>query len=174
MGYLELIIGPMFSGKTSRLIQIKKKYNILGKSILVVKPIIDNRYSQNSVIVTHDREMTSCVSRFRLEHTFDIDKYEVVIIEEGQFFPDLYNCVVEWAKTKKVYVAGLIGDANKNLFGDMYKLMPHADDIIFLKALCKVCNDGTEAVFTKKNIDNGKVVEVGSDDMYQAVCRMHF
>ena len=55
MSYLELIIGPMFSGKSSRLIQIIRKYKVLNKSILVIKPIIDNRYSHNSHIITHDQ-----------------------------------------------------------------------------------------------------------------------
>ena len=163
----------MFSGKTSRLIQIKRKYTILNHSILVIKPIIDNRYSQNSVIVTHDKEMTECVSRFKLSDVLDIDKYQVIIIEEGQFFSDLYDKVVEWSVHKKVYVAGLNGDANQNLFGDIYKLISHADDIVFLKALCKICNDGTEAIFSKKIISNEKVVEVGGAEMYQAVCRKH-
>ena len=173
MGYLELIIGPMFSGKTSRLIQIKKNYTILNHSILVIKPLIDNRYSDNSVIVTHDKVMAECLSRYKLSDVLEIDKYQVIIIEEGQFFSDIYETVVEWAKTKKVYVAGLNGDANQNLFGDMYKLISHADEIVFLKALCKVCNDGTAAIFTKKNVDNGKVVEVGGPEMYQTVCRKH-
>lgn len=173
MGYLELIMGPMFSGKTSRLIQIKKKYEVLNKSILVVKPIIDNRYSLQSVIVTHDQNREECVSRFKLSDVYDIDKYDVIIIEEGQFFTDLYEKVVEWSKSKRVYVAGLNGDANQNLFGDMHKLIPHADDIVFLKALCKVCNDGTPAVFSVKNVDNGKIVDVGGSEMYQAVCRKH-
>jgi len=173
MGYLELIMGPMFSGKTSRLIQIKKKYEVLNKSILVVKPIIDNRYSLQSVIVTHDQNREDCVSRFKLSEVYDIDKYDVIIIEEGQFFTDLYEKVIEWCKTKRVYVAGLNGDANQNLFGDMHKLIPHADDILFLKALCKICNDGTDAIFTKKNVENGKIVDVGGSDMYQAVCRKH-
>ena len=173
MGYLELIMGPMFSGKTSKLIQIKKRYNVLNMPILIVKPIIDNRYSQNSVIVSHDKDMVSCISRSKLSDVLDIDNYQVIIIEEGQFFSDLYEKVIEWAKTKIVYVAGLNGDANQNLFGEMHKLLPHADEIVFLKALCKKCNDGTPAIFTKKYIDNGKVVDVGGDDMYQAVCRKH-
>jgi len=174
MGYLELIIGPMFSGKTSRLIQIKQKYTVLNKKILTLKPIIDNRYSQQSVIVTHDQNRSECVSRFKLSEVYDIDTYDVIIIEEGQFFSDLFEKVVEWSKTKRVYVAGLNGDANKNLFGDMHKLISHADNIVFLTALCKICNDGTPAVFTKKMIPDNKIVDVGGAEMYQAVCRTHY
>jgi thymidine kinase len=174
MGYLELILGPMFSGKSSRLIQIIRKYKILKKSILVIKPIIDNRYSNNSVIVTHDKITEDCVSRFKLSEVLDIDKYDVIIIEEGQFFPDIYERVIEWCKIKKVYVAGLVGDANKNLFGNLYLLFSHADEIVFLKAMCKFCGDGTPGIFSKKLIKNELVVEVGGDDMYQAVCREHY
>jgi thymidine kinase len=174
MGYLELIIGPMFSGKTSRLIQIKQKYTVLNKKILTLKPIIDNRYSQQSVIVTHDQNRSECISRFKLSEVYDIETYDIIIIEEGQFFSDLFEHVIEWCKTKRVYVAGLNGDANKNLFGNLYKLISHADNIVFLTALCKVCNDGTPAVFTKKMIPDDKIVDVGGAEMYQAVCRAHF
>ena len=174
MGYLELIIGPMFSGKTSRLIQIKQKYTILNKKILTLKPIIDNRYSQQSVIVTHDQNISECISRFKLSEVYDTENYDIIIIEEGQFFPDLFENVVEWSKTKRVYVAGLNGDANKNLFGNLYKLISHADNIVFLTALCKVCNDGTPAIFTKKIIPDDKIVDVGGAEMYQAVCRKHY
>jgi thymidine kinase len=173
MGYLELILGPMFSGKTSRLIQIKKKYTILDYSILVIKPMIDNRYSKNSVIVNHDQEITECVSRELLGDILHVDQYQVILVEEAQFFSDLYEKVVEWSKTKKVYVAGLNGDYKQNLFGDLYKLIPYADEIVFLKALCRICKDGTPAPFTKKGIDNDKIVEVGGDNMYSAVCRNH-
>jgi thymidine kinase len=63
---------------------------------------------------------------------------------------------------------------NKNLFGNLYKLFSHADNIVFLTALCKVCNDGTHAIFTKKIIPDDKIVDVGGAEMYQAVCRKHY
>jgi len=175
MGYLELILGPMFSGKTSRLIQIKKKYAILDYSVLIIKPLIDNRYSQKSVIVNHDLEMTECLCSNTLSDILDVNNYQVILIEEAQFFNDLYQKVIEWSKTKKVYVAGLNGDANQNLFGELYKLISHADEIVFLKALCKMCKDGTAASFTVKRQDSDvkKIVDVGGKNLYQAVCREH-
>jgi thymidine kinase len=176
MGYLELILGPMFSGKSTRLIQIIKKYKILNYSILVIKPEIDNRYTvkcQNSKIITHDKTQEDCISCKSLSEIKDIDPYQVIIIEEGQFFQDIYEKVVEWCKTKKVYIAGLNGDSNKNLFGNLYKLISHVDEIIFLKALCKICKDGTLAIFSKKIIHNQNQVEIGGLDMYYPVCRHH-
>jgi thymidine kinase len=173
MGYLELILGPMFSGKSSKLIQIIRKYNILKKSILILKPIIDKRYSQDSLLVTHDKISSDCVSVELLNTIQDVNSYDIIVIEEGQFFPDIYEKVSEWCKIKKVYVAGLNGDANQNVFDNLYKLFSLADDIIFLKALCTKCNDGTLAIFTRKKIDNGLLVEVGGSELYEAVCRNH-
>jgi thymidine kinase len=96
------------------------------------------------------------------------------LIEEGQFFTDLYKYVILWCQTKRVYIAGLNGDANKQLFGDIHTLIPHADEIIFMKALCKTCNDGTPAIFSKKMITNNNLIEVGGSELYSAVCRKHF
>ena len=174
MGYLELILGPMSSGKSSRLIQIIRKYKILNHSILVIKPVIDKRYSENSEIVTHDKISEKCVTCSTLSEIKDVDKYQVIIIEEGQFFIDLYENVTEWCKNKRVYVAGLNGGANKELFGNIYKLLPHVDEITLLKALCKICNDGTLAVFTKKTVSNNNLIEIGGEELYTAVCRDHF
>ena len=175
MGYLELIIGPMFSGKSSRLIQIIRKYKTLNQKILIIKPIIDNRYSKKSEIITHDKISEPCMSCSNLEVVANIvNNYDIILIEEGQFYSDLSTFVIEWCKEKTVYVAGLNGDANKQLFGEIHKLIPHADEIIFLKALCKTCNDGTPAIFTKKIITNNNLIEVGGSELYSAVCRKHF
>ena len=78
MGYLELILGPMFSGKSSRLIQIIRKYKILNHSILVIKPVIDKRYSENSEIVTHDKISEKCVTCSTLSEIKDVDKFMIL------------------------------------------------------------------------------------------------
>ncbi len=174
-GYLELILGPMFSGKSSRLIQIIRKYRTLNQKILIVKPDLDKRYSLESEIVTHDKIKEPCISCTKLNDIQNkINDYSIILIEEGQFFEDIYDNVIEWCKNKKVYIAGLNGDAKKELFGNLYKLLPHADEITFLSALCKVCNDGTPAIFTKKIITNNNIIEIGGEDLYTAVCRKHF
>jgi len=173
MGYLELILGPMFSGKSSKLIQIIQKYKILKQSILVLKPNIDNRYSYNSEITTHDKIATDCLLIKELSEILDVSNYDIIVIEEGQFFTDIYEKVSEWCKTKKVYVAGLNGDANQNLFGNLYKLISIVDNIVFLTALCIKCNNGNSAIFSKKNINNNLIVEVGGSELYEVVCREH-
>jgi len=175
-GYLELIIGPMFAGKTTRLIQIANKYKTLNQSILIIKPDIDNRYNTHLNIISHDKISEPCVSIDQLSKIDNsiLDLYNVILIEEAQFFSDIYKYAIEWSENKRVYVVGLNGDSNKNLFGDLYKLIPHVDNIVFLKALCKECNDGTEAIFSKSNSNNSNIINVGGDELYSAVCRKHF
>jgi thymidine kinase len=174
-GYLQLITGPMFSGKSTRLLYYIQVYKEKGLNVFIVKPSIDNRYSTESKIVTHNGNSEPCVSCVKLEEIANqVKDCDVIIIEEGQFFEDLYKYVVEWCETKKVHVAGLNGCAKKQLFGDIYKLLPHVDDILFLTAYCKQCEEETKAIFSKKTINNNKIVEVGADDLYRAVCRKHF
>ena len=75
---------------------------------------------------------------------------------------------------KHVICAGLDGDFNRQPFGDVLRLIPHCDDIIKLKALCKRCGNGTPALFSKRIVNNSKTTLVGSNDCYEAVCRMHY
>jgi thymidine kinase len=71
-------------------------------------------------------------------------------------------------------VAGLDGDAQRKPFGKLLELIPLADSIIKLKAMCKKCNDGTEALFTSKKVHDTTVVDIGSSDKYEALCRAHY
>jgi thymidine kinase len=98
---------------------------------------------------------------------------DTIFIEEGQFFTDLYEFVKEAVETfhKEVIVIGLDGDSERNNFGEIYRLYPFADDITKLKALCVSCNDGTAGIFSKKVVDSGGQVDIGSSDKYIAVCR---
>ena len=176
-GYLQLIMGPMFSGKSTRLLHQIYMYKKKNMRIFIVKPSMDNRYSTESKLVTHDGRTMPCVSCVKLEEIAEYVKdYDVIIIEEGQFFEDLYQYALEWSEIKKVHIAGLNGCAKRELFGDLYKLIPHVDDIVFLTAFCKQCEEepvdnDAKAIFSKKIINNDKIVEVGAENLYRAVCR---
>ena len=75
---------------------------------------------------------------------------------------------------KKIICAGLISDFEKKPFGDVLSLIPHAEEIIKLSALCKKCKNGTKACFTKRIVNNYDVIMVGEDSSYEAVCRKHY
>jgi thymidine kinase len=180
-GYLNLIIGPMFSGKSSKLIQYIRKYKTLGYNMLVIKPNIDTRYTDIDEICTHNYEKESCFvyKTDELNKIFMSEDYamsQIIIIEEGQFFSDLYQIAQKIIDqdNKHLIITALNGDSNRELFGDIYKLLPLCDNIEFLKALCIQCKDGTEGIFSKRIINNKEQLMVGGSDMYQAVCRKHY
>jgi len=178
MGRLEIIMGCMFSGKSTEIIKVINKYKILNKNIMTITHSIDTRYDKDANIVTHDKIMHKCINSetlLALNNTKNYNDADVVLIEEAQFFPDLYKFVVDGVNKdrKTMIVAGLDGDYKQEAFGDILKLIPHAEKITKLDALCLKCNDGTPATFTKRIVSSDKQTLVGSTDSYIAVCRQH-
>jgi len=177
---LELIIGPMFSGKSSYLLSTIRKYKIIGWPVFIITSSFDKRYSNESKIVNHNQE--SCVADISVKNLRDISdnplylQAKVIIIEEGQFFNNLVEFVLEAVEKfgKHVIVAGLDGDASRKPFGELLNLIPYCDNIVKLKALCKRCNDGTEALFTSNKGTITSTIDVGGADKYEALCRKHY
>jgi len=176
---LELIIGCMYSGKSSELIRRVKRLQTIQQSYIIYNSHFDQRYGSNG-IYTHDKIHIQCqvsdnllpqisTEEFKLAHT--------IFIEEAQFFTDLYEFVKIAVEEhgKHVIVIGLDGDSNRENFGQIHKLLPFADDIMKLKALCSICKDGTPGIFSKKLVQysesTNKQVDVGSIDKYIAICR---
>jgi thymidine kinase len=102
---------------------------------------------------------------------------DIVIIDEGQFFEDLYTFMKgelnKKDKQKIFIVGGLSGDYKMDTLGDIYRLIPLADEINKLDAYCVKCNDGTLASFTKRTVENNEQILVGDSEMYIPVCRYH-
>jgi len=177
-GRLELIIGNMFSGKSSELIRRINRERSINKKILVINYLGDNRYSKDSV-TTHDLTKVKCLKLDKLMSLNEniINGYDSFFIDEGQFFPDLYpfvKMVVEKC-SKHVVVSGLDGDSNRNSFGDIIKLIPISDTVDKLTAYCIRCNNGTLGPFTKKiSTSSESVVDIGGIDKYLPVCRKHY
>lgn len=178
VGYLELIIGPMYAGKSTELIRSVNRYKCLGKNIVVINHKLNNRYGSDK-LTTHNKEkIDHCIVLEKLDslNVNILNDADVIIIEELQFFEDAYEVVKKWCDEykKSVIAAGLDGDFMKHPFGDVLKLIPHAEKVTKLSALCKKCGDGTLAHFTKRTIQKDEITLVGSDDIYEAVCRKHF
>ena len=189
-GYLKLILGPMFSGKTSELIALYRRYIRSGRKVMVINYAGDTRYSATQ-LSTHDKQMIHCYMLNKLKDVYEVNYYkdnegkelpildifnnsDVILINEGQFFEDIVDTVIEWVEKydKKVYICALDGDSNRSLFGKLFYLIPFANDIVKLNSICASCRDGTEAPFTKRIIDkaNGAIIQIGSDE-YMPVCR---
>jgi len=173
---LELIIGPMFSGKSTELIRKIRLAKIIDKKVIVIKPIIDNRYKNNK-IVSHSFESEECESiQLLAEMDQKINNYDLIVVDEGQFFSDLKEYVLKWVDVNKkdVIVGGLDGGHKRNKIGDILELIPYSDSCVKIKSLCKKCNDGTHAIFTHRMNDNQDQVEIGGAETYIPLCRKHY
>ena len=177
---LSLVTGCMFSGKSSYLLTSIRKYKELEWPTYVITSNLDKRYTNDNKIINHNQDYAVADASVKyLNEVSSFKEYldaKVVIIEEAQFYPDLVEFVLKTVEVhnKHVIVAGLDGDASRKPFGKLLDLIPYADTIIKLKALCKKCGDGTEALFTCKKIQDNATVDIGGSDKYQALCRKHF
>jgi len=173
-GYLALYLGCMYAGKTSKLISIYEKNLAAGISTCVINYIEDKRYHDNKMS-THDRKMISCLPVKKVYDVFEtdttlLDSTDAFIINEGQFFSDLYDVVKLLVNVhhKKVYVCGLDGDYKMKKFGQMLDLIPIADHVEKLHAVCSLCK--APASFTKRLTNETAQKVIGSDN-YIPVCR---
>ena len=168
---LKLILGCMYSGKTTEIIRIVNSLKHIGENPIIIKPKIDDRYSINK-ISTHNKNENDCITLDSLSELNNNDN-KYIIIEEAQFFNDLYQFVIYQVDIleKNIIVVGLDGDSNRENFGEIYKLLPICDEIIKLKAYCSICKNGTFGIFSKRISDNKSKILIGSDKDYIAVCR---
>lgn len=169
---LHIVLGPMFSGKTTRLIQEYRKRTYIQESVAVINYAEDKRYDSTQ-LSTHDKVMIPCIQTFTIRDVID-KLYDVntIFINEGQFFTDLYDTVVELVEQrgKHVYIFGLDGDFTRSIFGDIYRLIPLCDTVEKLSALCTQCRDGTPAIFSYRITKEQQQVSIGSDN-YIPLCR---
>lgn len=179
-GYLKVILGCMFSGKTSYIIRECKKWQSIGKNVLMINYMMDKRYTDTNEIVSHDKIKVDCIMLDSFEELLlpALMNYDVILINEGQFFKNLRETVLKWCDELKkiVVVSGLDGDYLRGKFGEMTDLILDCDEIIKLKAYCSMCKDGTEAIFSWKtvnNTNNKNLIEIGTD-IYVPLCRYHY
>lgn len=179
-GYLELIIGPMFSGKTSELLKIYKQCKYCDIPVVILNHSIDKRYHE-TMMSSHDKIMVPCYQIDNLKDIWTkccdsvshkaIMSADVILINEGQFFSDLYEVTVEMLKhKKKIYICGLDGDFERKRFGRILDLVPLCDKITKLTSLCSLCKNGTPGIFSMRLTKETEQTIVGSDN-YAPVCR---
>jgi thymidine kinase len=174
--YLEIIIGPMFSGKTSKLLNIYKQCKFCNIEVVVINHSLDLRYDSN-MLSTHDKNMIPCYQMDKLYNLFlnpFNDSYKnakVVLINEAQFFPDLEETVKQMLKDhKQIYISGLDGDFQQNKFGQILDLIPLCDKVSKYKSLCAICKNGTPGIFSKRLTSEIEQLVIGCDN-YLPVCR---
>ena len=171
-GWIEVICGSMFSGKTEELIRRLKRVKIANLRVEIFKPAIDTRFDEVK-IVSHD---TNAITSTPVENSHAIlmlaHDVEVVGIDEAQFFDDEISNVCEQLAQKgiRVIVAGLDMDYQGNPFGQMPNLLAKADYITKLHAICQVC--GNIANISYRKTKEGGQVLLGEKDIYEPRCRI--
>jgi len=172
-GQIQIIFGPMFSGKTTELMRRLKRYQIANHKVLIVKYAKDVRYDTNG-IATHDKQILPAVSSMDLESLKEKSlDYTVIGIDEGQFFPDTVDFAEEMAnRGKVVIVAALDGTYQRLGFGDILRLIPLAESVVKLNAVCMTCFE--EASYTKRTSSETTIEVIGGTEKYIAACRKCF
>lgn len=180
LGFLSIILGPMWSGKTSKIVDLYKQFSFCEIATLPINYSLDTRYGKNC-ISTHDERIIPCKTAQTLADianickgnlTSDFENCKVILINEGQFFNDIkewVTCAVE-KYNKHVYVCGLDGDFRREKFGDLLDLVPLCNEVIKLKSICVRCKVN-HAIFTHRHVrDETDQILIGTDE-YKPLCR---
>jgi thymidine kinase len=176
-GWLEVICGPMFSGKSEEMIRRLRRAEIAGQRVVIFKPQIDDRYDATDVVSHAGARMRAVPITGVAELTERVDGFDVVGIDEAQFLGDgIVPCALELAAGgTRVVVAGLDQDFRRLPFGPMPALLSYAEFVDKLQAVCHRC--GGPATTTQRLVDgrpapySGETVVVGAAEQYEARCR---
>jgi thymidine kinase len=172
---IEVICGPMYSGKSEELMRRLKRATIAKRKFKLFKPAVDDRFSVTEVVSHSGIKMSCKVVSEAAEISEHILSEKIIAIDEAQFFDDsIISLVNNLANEgKRVIIAGLDLDSSCMPFGPMPQLLAIAEQVQKLTAVCNVCgNSATHTYRTNKEVD--KQVLVGAMDSYEARCRKHW
>jgi thymidine kinase len=176
-GWLEVVCGPMFSGKSEELIRRLRRAEIAGQRALIVKPTVDDRYDVGHVVSHAGAKMRAVTASASVDVARLAQGYDAVGIDEVQFFDDGIVAAIEQLVDRgaRVVAAGLAQDFRAQPFGAMPTLLCVADFVDKLQAVCHRC--GGPATLTQRLDDgrpapfDGETIQVGALDSYEARCR---
>lgn len=171
-GTITLILGPMCAGKTSEMFRLLDKYEIAGKTTILIKYDKDTRYnSRENEVITHNKNSRVAWPRKSLlDAVSNIVNPSVIGIDEGQFFEDLPEFCEEMVnKGKIVIVSALSGDYQRKPWPVVSAMIPLADEISFLKAICMHCKED-KAAFSHRIGNETSIELIGGTDKYEPLC----
>ena len=175
LGWIEVICGPMFSGKSEELIRRLRRAEIARQRVQIFKPGIDQRYSEDHIVSHSDAKIRSDSVKDAAELEAKLDcRVEVIGIDEAQFLGDgIIDTVVRLADIgKRILIAGLDTDYLGRPFHPMPELLAIADEITKTLAICMQC--GNPAKHTQRLVQSEELIVVGATGMYEARCRRCF
>lgn len=173
---IEIIIGPMYSGKSTELMRRCMRYKSVGCNVLVINHKIDTR-CKNEIRTHNDCKMDAIkvCNLCDIERDILYNNY-VIAIDEAQFFDDLRDFVIKHESNLNttLIISGLDGDYKKDKFGQILDIIPYSNSVTKLNSLCMICCDGTLAPFTKRICNADEQILVGKSESYKSVCRKCF
>ncbi|MCO4794435.1 MAG: thymidine kinase [Bacteriovoracaceae bacterium] len=175
-GNIEVVCGPMFSGKTEELIRRVRRAQIARQKVQIFKPAIDDRYHESNVVSHSSLEVEATPVKSSIDILKKLyDTTRIVAIDEVQFFDENIVTVVRKLARRgiRVICAGLDQDYRGAAFGPMPELLCIADLVNKVSAICTVCGSPATKTFRKNTNDENQVL-VGETDVYEARCRTHF
>lgn len=173
---LEIILGPMFSGKSTELLRRISRYEAIGKKIFLINHCIDTR--TDNFVKTHSNHTKIAIKTDKLMSLIELSEFQesdIIGIDEAQFFEDLYEFILAIEKTDKIVIlSGLDGDYKRKPFGKILDCIPLCDTVTKLSAMCMQSKDGTPAIFSKRIVNNVEQKFVGDNEEYIAVNRSNY
>ena len=173
---VEVILGCMFSGKSTELLRRTNRYKAIGKNILLVNHTYDVRTDQ--AIETHSKIKQNAIKTDKLLSILESQEFnnsDVVGIDEAQFFPDLLDFVKKAERLNKIIiVAGLDGDYKREPIGQILQVIPLCDEVVKLTAMDMIDKDGSPGIFSKRIVEGDGQVLVGANESYAAVSRKNY
>ncbi len=176
---IHVIIGPMFSQKTTELIRRGIVYHSIGVKVLYINHAFDVRTSEGKDFSTHNSTITEIpFDSLKVSNLSECDVKDaaVILIDEAQFFSNLTDTVRKWCEIdrKIVILAGLDGNFKREPFGEILNIIPLANTVTKLASVCISCvgkGKITDALFSKKLGNNGNIIDIGASEKYIPVCR---
>jgi thymidine kinase len=180
-GCIELVIGPMFSEKSTEMISRIRRAALADQSALIIKHRDDVRYEDGNAITTHaglcqrETPRTESLAPVRIIAVRALSEAvvteEVIGIDEGQFYPDLIEYCEKWASEgRRVIVAALDGDFARRPFGRVCELIPLCESVEKRRGVCMVCRRRASA-FTLRLNQSTALIEIGAQESYRSACR---
>ena len=173
---VEVILGCMFSGKSTELLRRTNRYRAIGKKILLINHTYDSRTDES--IQTHSNIKQTAIKTDTLSSILKLKAFEdcnVIGIDEAQFFPDLLDFVKKAELMNKIIiVAGLDGDYKREPIGQILQVIPLCDEVVKLNAMDMIDKDGSPGIFSKRIVDGEGQVLVGANESYAAVSRINY
>jgi len=170
-GHLSLVMGPMFSGKTTEMVRRIRRHTVARQNAIVIKYHRDLRYSGDNIVSTHDGAKWDAVATEHLMEKVDMAlEHDVIGIDEGQFFPDLIEfCDKMMEHQKIVIIAALDGDSWRKPYQVITDIISLCDCVDKYQSVCKICT--RDAPFTMRTTASTERELIGGEESYMAVCR---